>query len=454
MLAVFVARLARRLARRLGHGGTSLPGLWALKIHPGLVGDLGRGLPRGSFLVTGTNGKTTTTSVAHRMLVVGGIRPVLNRTGANLLVGLAAALTAASDWKGRVGADLALLETDEATMPRAAKELGPNAVVVTNVFRDQLDRYGELSTTLGLIARGLDAMSPSGLAILNADDPQVAHLGHGRERVFYYGLELDEPDYAAAPGYEVADSARCPACGRPLAYTRRYYAHLGHYHCAACGLTRPRPHLAVTARRPESGVVTVVHDGEAVEIRFPLPGLYNLYNLTAASALALANAVRLADQAGAVRDLEPSFGRMEEVRGAGNGRTWIALVKNPVGFNQVLATIAERNQRVCVLLVLNDRYADGRDVSWIWDVNLEGLLPRLRVGHWWVSGTRAYDMALRLKYGGVPADAVTVVADTAEAVASILEEGGQAFILPTYTALLEVRARLAKAGRVAPLEEG
>ncbi len=457
-VAVMVARLTGWMSRVSGRGGSSLPGLIARRMAPDVLTQLRLGLKYGTVLITGTNGKTTTAAMARRVLQSAGLTVIANRSGANLAAGIATTFILAGGWRQMCPrADFALLETDEATMPKVGPDLSPRAILVTNVFRDQLDRYGELTTTLRYIQGGIDVMPPSGRLVLNADDPQVAFLGEGQPNVVYYGLEDTGPvaakAYAAA---DVSDSHRCPRCGEDLVYRVRYYAHLGDYRCVHCGWNRPQAAIRLRTVRPGGNTVHLLGEFGAVECEMPLPGIYNRYNLVAAAALAWALGVSPETIPEAIREMPPTFGRMEAVVD-GETRIWIALVKNPTGFNQVMQTIAEdRGEASHALILINDRHADGRDVSWLWDVDFEGIASLMGVRRWWVSGTRAWDMAVRLKYAGIDEAAVSVMAAVDEALAAAIEgsAGGTLYILPTYTALLEVREALTRRGLVRHFREG
>ena len=451
-LAVEVVRALVGILRALSRGGGALPGRVGLAIAPGLLADLGRRLPRGVVMVTGTNGKTTSAHLLDEVLTGAGFAVVRNHSGANLASGLATALA------GARRADVAVLETDEATVSRVAVALRPEVLAVSNFFRDQLDRYGEVSTTVGHVRSGLLHLSTAGVAVLNADDPNVASLAEAAARVVYFGLA----GAGRPPTGDGADARRCPACGAALSYAVYQYAHLGSYRCAACGFRRPPLDLAVIVHRHADGQELEM-DWRGARWRVPLslPGTYNAYNaaLAAAAALALGVAPEAVTQgfsrAGA------SFGRMEALvwRGAD---LRLALVKNPTGFNQVLETLAEDPDPKDAVMLVNDRYADGRDVSWLWDVDFEGLMALTGIDRIWTGGTRGRDMAVRLKYAGLPTDRVVVVPGRpVAAVAAAVGASGDGvradrriYVLPTYTALLAVRQRLAAEGVVRHFREG
>jgi UDP-N-acetylmuramyl tripeptide synthase len=452
--AILAARAVGWLSRFSGRGASSLPGLVARRIDPLILTRLGQDLVWGTVFMTGTNGKTTTASMVRHMLELRGDVTLSNAAGANLIMGLTAAFVLGHRGRHQSRPALALLETDEATMPKASRELKPRVITVTNFFRDQLDRYGELSTTVRMVSEGIGFLRSGGTLVLNADDPQVASLGRADCTVLYYGLQAEGA--VSLEGYDAVDARTCPQCKAALVYDVRYYAHLGHYHCPRCNWSRPIPDIAVQRwdRLQQKAWIRV--RGEVRVFAWRAPGLYNLYNEAAAIATAVALDMPLDIVQASLEQFRAAFGRMEMVM-AGQTRLWLALVKNPVGFNQVLAALAdEERESYSIMVIINDRYADGRDVSWLWDVDFEHWLSRLSPRRWYITGIRARDMAVRLKYAGVvPAsahveDAVATCLDTA-----LREVGeGTLYILPTYTAMLEVRELLSQRGLVRHFREG
>jgi UDP-N-acetylmuramyl tripeptide synthase len=462
-LALWMGKAAIGALRLLGRGASTLPGRLALRVQPALTADLARRLRRGSAVVSGTNGKTTTATMLAAAAAADGRRIAHNRTGANLASGVATALIAATTWTGR-GRDLAVAEVDEASMPAVCRALRPRVAVVTNFFRDQLDRYGELQTAVALVRRGLAAMPAGGVAVLNADDPLVAGLGDSEAtahlRRLYYGVDTHLPD---DPGEAPSDAGHCPRCGRPFRYATRHYAHLGHYACDGCGLRRPEPDVALTALEEPWGAGDGTPAGAggapAWRLRLRTPegplafrlaagGLYNVYNALAAAAGGLALGVAPDALAAALTDFRSSFGRMEAV--PIEGRTaLLALVKNPVGLSEVVRTLArDPDPRKGLLIAINDHYADGRDVSWLWDADVERLagVPFAAVV---ASGTRAEDMALRLKYAGIDPARVLTEPDLEAALRRGVREvppGATLYVLPTYTAMLALRQIMSRRG--------
>ncbi|TMB65178.1 MAG: Mur ligase family protein [Chloroflexi bacterium] len=406
-------------------------------------------------MVTGTNGKTTTAALVRHILEAQGRKSVANRAGANLIFGVTAAVLNRTSWSGSVPATVGLFEIDEASLPRLVQEVAPGTIVVTNLFRDQLDRYGELETTAAHIRRAL-VQGPEGMtAVLNADDPMVAALGDDLPRVIYAGLDDDSllrPELSHG-----ADAKFCPRCGSAFVFEGVYFGHVGHYHCPRGDFSRPTPQVRATSVSIEGMErirLRVTDESKEASVEVPLSGLYNAYNIVMALAAAQAMGVPLARSAAALRDFTPAFGRME--RTVIDGRPAVLLLaKNPTGFNEVLRTAIQFGKARSFLLALNDRIADGQDVSWIWDVDFEQLKDVAQ--HIVVSGDRALDLRVRLKYAQIPADRIEVVSDWRDALqhaARATPDGEMLFVLPTYTAMLELRAVLTRDGALQPYWQG
>jgi UDP-N-acetylmuramyl tripeptide synthase len=443
-LTLAITKTALLLSQKLGRGGgTALPGLLAERLDPHLARKLAAGLPHGVILVTGTNGKTTTTKMMAAMLEAAGERVLTNRAGSNLKRGVVSSLIAAVDRRGRTTATIGLFEVDEASLRHVAPEVQPSHVVVTNLFRDQLDRYGELDTTAALIGQGIAATQAH--LYLNADDPLVASLAKyaAPERVSYFGVE-GLPSTQATTVSTVTDSDRCPLCGTRLKFSRVFYGHIGHYSCPKGDFKRPRPQVAVTSVQEASlagSDFTVSVYGKRRELRLPLPGTYNLYNALGALALAAGLDLNPTVVADTLAVTSAAFGRVEQVELRGR-KLYLLLIKNPAGFTQVLETFLLGQKQPNVLMIINDNFADGRDVSWLWDVPLEALAPT--GAQVWTAGLRGTDMALRLRYAGVTAHAGSDVDQALNQLIAHTPEGGTAFILPTYTAMLGLRKLLAR----------
>ena len=442
----FAARVVGVASRASGRGGgTTLPGRLLLRMEPRAIARLGARLDRGATLISATNGKTTTAGMLAALLAADGRRPVHNRAGSNMTWGIATALL---EQRGREG----LFEVDEAWLPRVAGELDPALIVLGNLFRDQLDRYGETEALADRWAETVAARSGRSGFVLNADDPLVADLGRDaeggrREGVVYFGI--DDATQALPELQHAFDARHCRRCGRPYAYERAFVGHLGHYSCPGCGAARPEPDVAATRIELHGMRGSSLHvrtPGGELRIELPLPGLYNAYNALAAIAAALELGVAPELIGPALAAMKGAFGRVEAIE-VGAKRISVLLVKNPAGTNEVLRTLrleaAER--QVDLWIGLNDGIADGRDVSWIWDADFELLAGAVR--RVTCAGTRAPEMALRLKYAGWPEERIAVEpeieASLDRAVATAPE---QLFALPTYTALLELHKVLAGRG--------
>ncbi|HET7507620.1 MAG TPA: Mur ligase family protein [Solirubrobacterales bacterium] len=452
---LFAAKLA--LSRAIGAasrasgrgGGTTLPGRMLLRMEPEAIARLGDRLDRGTTIVSATNGKTTTAGMIAAILAADGRRPVHNRAGSNMTWGVATALL---EQRGEEG----LFEVDEAWLPRVAEQLDPSLIVLGNLFRDQLDRYGEMEALADDWAGTVAARVGLTRFVLNADDPLIADLGRDpegerREGVLYFGIE----DKAQAlPELQHAfDAKHCRRCGHPYAYERAFVGHLGHYSCPNCGARRPEPEVAATAielHGMDGSWSRVRHPSGEIELNLPLPGLYNVYNALAAVAAGLRLGVAPERIAAALGEMRAAFGRVETIE-VGGTPVSILLIKNPAGANEVLRTLMLESREggegegIDLWIALNDRIADGRDVSWIWDADFELLADGVR--RVVCSGTRAPEMALRLKYAGWPEQAIEVVPGIEASLdAAVADSPGRLFALPTYTALLELRKLLADRG--------
>jgi UDP-N-acetylmuramyl tripeptide synthase len=444
------ARAAGAVSRRAGRGGTSLPGKLLLALEPHAVGSLAARLRNGSAVISATNGKTTTAAMVAAILERGGHRLVHNRAGANMAGGVAGALLGAAGRGQTMAGDTGLFEVDEFWLDRLVPELQPRALLLANLFRDQLDRYGELETIADRWA-SVVAQARETMLVLNSDDPLVADLGRERDDVTFFGVE--DPSMALPGLQHASDSKHCRRCGAPYHYDYVFLGHLGHYHCDTCGSTRPAPQVAaerVVLDGLRGARVTLRTPAGTADVRLPLPGLYNVYNMLGATALALALGAPLDDVVAGLEAVSPAFGRAETVE-LGGRDVLLLLVKNPAGANEVLRTLALEDGEHDLLAVLNDNTADGRDVSWVWDADFETLAGRLR--RVTCSGTRAAEMALRLKYAGVPEDRLVVEPELSAGLDRAVDAvpagaPGRLVAIPTYTAMLELRRLLVARGVV------
>jgi UDP-N-acetylmuramyl tripeptide synthase len=464
-MAVFAGKVTAKAIRMLGAGlGSNLPGRLARKVAPTVLKDLSAQARLGIIAVTGTNGKSTTSGLLSSILRTAGFSLVHNRQGANLVPGITASLVEAAGWDGKLNADYCLFEIDEAALPLIAAEVQLNTVLVTNLFRDQLDRFGELDTTARLIGSGI--AKNTSRAVLNADDPNVSQLAKESERTFF-GVESIASlagDFAAEPS-ESKDTAKnngrnaggandcelsyCAACGEEIEYEAVFYGQMGHWRCSKCDYKRPTP--AVWAKNVEVGPTSskfmLCTSDRCLQVNVPLPGLFNVYNALAASATAHQFGVTPEAIKQGLKNYKTLFGRSEKIVVQGKPLL-IQLIKNPAGASQaVSAVVADPHARV--LIAINDNLADGRDISWLWDADFEQLAGHTK--QLIVSGQRAEDMAVRMKYAGIQSDLVLTVAKLERALEQALnmvQPGETLWLLPTYTCLLELQKILRAKGYI------
>ena len=401
--------------------GTSIIGRIVLKVSPNFLKECNKYI-KTKINVTGTNGKTTTSGLVTHILNSSGKTVVNNAMGANMLTGVVNALSVSLN--PFIKTDYSVIESDEAYLSKIYDQFDADYLVVTNLFRDQLDRYGELATTKRLIQEGIDK-KPELKLLLNADDPLVASF-EGKNKIFYGIEDVYYADESLKSKSSTEEVFSCP-CGKALKYEKKFFAQQGHYYCD-CGYKRPEPKY--------SAEVTLYKDYSVLSINginyeIPLVGLYNAYNALAAISLCLELGIR--DIEKCLGSFKVAFGR-SEVKYLNGKRTLIQLIKNPIGANEVLKTVSRDSN---LLIIINDNYADGRDVSWLWDAEFERI--NTNKNEIVVSGIRANDMALRLKYADIPEKQIKIIPDINQAVEYISKSAkNDITILPTYTALLKV----------------
>ena len=456
-LAILGGRITGLASRRLRMGGgTTLPGDVARALDPQVLRKLGAGPRQGTVLVTGTNGKTTTSALLREIAVAAGWQVGGNPSGSNLIYGLTAAALAHADLGGRMALDWLVLEVDELSALAAVRELEPRLLVVLNAFRDQLDRSFEVDQVAARLGTAVAALPETSVAILNADDPRIAAL-KGSARLTRFGIDDPELDRGGLP--ESADRPVCAACGRPVHFSAVYYGQCGEYRCPDCGWARPAPEVRVTSARTDgldhSELNLKGYGGGIGPVRVPLAGAHNAANVAAAAAAALAMGATWDQVRAGLERFQPAFGRSQVVLW-GRAQVRLLLAKNPAGMQASLESVLSGDAGPVLGLALNDGIADGTDVSWIWDVEFERLAAG---GPRWVvsSGRRAHELALRLRYAGVDASRI-VVRPTPEAALAALGEraapGTPAPALLTYTAMLAWHRAVVAAGGAAPFWEG
>jgi len=447
-LEIAAARGVAALSRRVGAGGgTTIPGKLLAQLDPGAIDRLAAGLTSGTAVVSATNGKTTTTAMVAEIL-----RPrhrlAHNAAGANLVSGVASALLADPD------ADLGLFEVDEGALPELMRRLRPRAVCLGNLFRDQLDRYGELELVAERWRNAVGDLAEEAVLVFNADDPQIAAVAEAHPRSVAFGL--DDPRVARPALQHAADSKYCVRCGTPYSYAAAYVGHLGEYRCPRGDHERPALEVVgrdVALHGLESASFRLDTPEGSQEVELRLPGLYNVYNAVAAAALARALGAPLDEIAAGLERFSAAFGRFERIA-VGDKHVLLLLIKNPAGANEAVRTLVDGGAPRVLVVALNDEIADGRDVSWIWDVDFEPLLPGLE--RLVASGGRAAELGLRFRYGGLDEDAIELRPDLGAALDRGLEltpAGGELVLLPTYTAMLGFQRLLADRGLARPYWE-
>ncbi len=439
--ALLCCRLTRLALRLFGRGATALPGTLALRLCPGILGVLA-GRVR-TVVVTGTNGKTTSSRIVEQALSEAGLSFFANRSGANLIQGIVTEYAAHATLTGRPKRDCAVIECDEGALKSVCGYVAPAVILVTNVFSDQLDRFGDVLNTLSAIDAGLRA-ADGAVICLNADCSLCVTLADDvKGRVIFYGVDL--PVYAEETT-DLSDATACVRCGTPLDYDYRTYGHLGGFSCPKCGYRRPRPQVSVTAireRRADGTAVELSMEGESAEAYINVPGGYNIYNAAGAAAVCLALGLGREVTLRALGGFTCGFGRMEKYQ-LGEVPARMILVKNPAGCNQALSFVSGLEGDVLLVCALNDNAGDGTDISWIWDADFEKLC-RLggRLKGVVCSGIRADELALRLKYAGVEERLISVEPDPDALIAGLTRQSAPVVILPTYSAMMDLRGRIA-----------
>ena len=439
---------------RLFHigGGTSLPGMIARRIDPNVLKSVVGASKAKKIVITGSNGKTTTARMTAAIADAAGHRVSQNRTGSNLLQGITSVAVNFADLFGRLDSDVLLFEIDEATIPLAVPEIQPDVVVITNIFRDQLDRYGEMYSVANALNSMLESLPETATILLNGNDPQVASFGaNAKAKRLFFGLETKEVGTPVPE--QSADIIRCIHCQSDFVYEVAYLSHLGLYRCPECGYTLPPLDIAVTsAALAENGegpshIKLRTPVGE-MKLEIPLPGLHNIYNATAAIGVALALGFPLDSVQTALSNIRTAFGRMEKIQ-AGDKTIFLSFVKNPTSFNLMLRLIAQHPGKKHLLLAMSHTVVDGQDFAWLWDVEIEEIAADILDAV--CSGNKTEELALRLKYAEVPTKNITLIEDRESALDAAIqkvEPGGTLYIMSGYTPTQELRRIMQKRGWV------
>ena len=452
-LAISAGKLAGASGRffRIG-GGTSLPGMIARRIDPNVLKSVVGASKAKKIVITGSNGKTTTARMTATIADFGGQRVSHNRTGSNMLQGVTSVAVNFADVLGRLDSDVLLFEIDEGTIPLAVPEIQPDIVLITNIFRDQLDRYGELYSVAQALDKMLESLPESSIIMLNGNDPQVANFGqNAKAQRLFFGLESKEVGTPVPE--QSADIIRCVRCQEDLLYEVAYMSHLGIYRCPNCGYTLPKLDFAATSIKLASdgagpSQVTIRTPQGNVELEIPLPGLHNVYNATAALGAALAAGFDIDKAPAAIASMRPAFGRLEKIQ-AGDRTIYLAFVKNPTSFNLVLRLIKQHPTQKHAMVVGSNTVVDGEDFAWLWDVDIEDIAGD--IVDVVCSGTKAEEFAMRLKYADVPLDKISIVHEREAGLDAALQNtgpGGTLYIMASYTPTNELRRIMQKRGWV------
>ena len=443
ILAILLCKALRLFSRLLHRGGTAMPGRFALRVCPNLLALLARDVK--TVAITGTNGKTTSSRMVEEAFSQQGLSYFANRSGANLISGITTEFVMNATLTGKMKKEYAVIECDEAAARTVFGQLKPQVVLVTNLFRDQLDRYGEVTHTLENIRVALQG-APEALLCLNADCSLTASLAEDLpNRVVYFGV--DKGAAPSRPKPEISDATHCIRCKTEYSYDYISYGHLGGFRCPHCGYRRHAADYAVvdvSEQRSSGSTVVMRVKGERKLVSVNLPAMYNIYNAAGAVAAVTEMGLGTDTAIAALASFKCGFGRMEQFE-LGKGGAKMMLVKNPAGCNQVIEFLQGLKERFHLVVCLNDRGADGTDVSWIWDADFEGLESLgAKLENVVVSGDRAGDMRVRIKYAGIPDARIGMERDYAKLVAWMAEQEKPVYIMPTYTAMLELREEVIK----------
>ena len=439
ILSVASCKLTRAVLRKTGRGGTALPGTVAMKISKNILS-----VPAGDMeivVVTGTNGKTTTCNMIEHVLTEAGHDCHRDKSGANLLHGITSDLLCDTNWLGKPRNHYAVLEVDEAALKQVVPLIRPRAIVVTNLFTDQADRFGGVENTLREIRKGIKR-SPESVLVLNADDTQSSSLGLGvPNKVIRFGLEESVGEQGKV---DLFDAGKCPKCGGDYEYDYHIYAHLGGFRCPKCGYRREKPDVAVTSigRMDTNGsTFQLSTDGESQEVYVSLPAVYNVYNAAACIGAIKAMGLPVPEAVQGLANVRSAFGRMETFS-LGDNVLQMILVKNPAGCNQAFTYVTSFKDNFNAVLCLNNRTGDGHDISWIENTDYERLCSDPYLQKIYVCGDRAQDLYDRLIKAGADESRMELVTDYAKLVDELEAEKCTTFLLPNYTAMMELRSAL------------
>ncbi|WHH57050.1 MurT ligase domain-containing protein [Petroclostridium sp. X23] len=434
LFAIWAGKTAIILSKLLGKKGSSGPGNIALKIYPNLLKDLSSKVKKEIIIVCGTNGKTTTNNMLYNLLTSSGYSVVCNRVGANMLDGIVTAFVDAASLLGNLNADYGCIEADEASAVKIFDHLTPQKIVITNLFRDQLDRYGEIDITIKLLNQALEKV-PDATLVLNGDDPLTARFGYNNHRqCYYFGIDQNSEINLN----ETKEGRFCTFCGQELKYNYYHYSQLGDFFCPSCGFKRPVLDFKAFDVHLQDGLqFEVAYDCTTASFNLNYKGFYNIYNILASMCVAALLGIKVQEINNIFSQYKPQIGRMESFY---LGKPVIFnLSKNPAGFNQAISTVLQDPRKKDIMVIINDNAQDGKDISWIWDVDFERLVvPSIQ--SYIASGIRKEDVAVRFKYAGIQKGDVTVADDIRSAIIDLINRSGEVcYILVNYTALFNTQ---------------
>jgi len=428
-IAILICKLLIKVGKLMGKNGSSAPGKIAMKISPTLLKTLASQVKGEIILVCGTNGKTTTNNLIYSLLSDSGKKVICNNLGANMLPGVACAFISKASLWGKLDADYASIECDEASLRHIVKHIVPDKIVITNLFRDQMDRYGEIEGTIKLLNEAIENVSETTL-VLNADDPFCTQFGYGKKAI-YYGVSENVIDG------NKDENHFCHRCGSTLKYEFRHYDQLGKYECEKCGFIRPNPNYSATRVNTSEGLSFVLsYKGTQHKLKVNYRGFYNLYNILASFAIYESIGGDVLSAQKIFDAYKPQLGRMESFNILGK-TVILNLAKNPAGFNQAISTVCMDKRSKNILIAVNDMASDGTDISWLWDVDFDKL-KAANVNNIYVAGTRMYDAALRLKYAGFE-NVITTPINEDSLKDIISKESEVCYMLVNYTVLFDTQ---------------
>lgn len=444
IISCLVCRFVHFVLQKLGRGATTLPGRVALKVKRNILTDLSKNVK--VIIVTGTNGKTTSCRIIEEGLKTAGKTYFINKSGANLITGITASFIMNSTITGKNKYEYAIVECDENAFREVSRYIRADAVLVTNVFRDQLDRYGEVTHTLNAIKESVKNL-PNATICLDADCSLTYSMSREiPNKIITFGVDVPFEKDAKAP--EISDAKYCIFCKNEYSYTYHTYGHLGGFVCLSCGYSRPKADFAVTSveeLKQNHSIVVASFNGNKNIVKVNIGGAYNVYN--AIGCAAALSAVGIDDKTiiKALETFNGAFGRMEQFT-SGDNKINVILVKNPAGFSQTMSFLKSIDDDFTMILSLNDNAADGRDISWIWDVDFNNIFEKSNVKDIYVTGKRCYDMAIRVKYEGVGDRKIKIIEneDYDKLVDIATSQGRDVYIVPTYTSMMTMRPTIAK----------